>query len=181
MEKSEIISCWGDDLVRWSEAVVKSLAIPETSRTFLVEVGLPRPSDPLWIYQFEDGQQIPARMPENINHVRIGSRPRPICLDEGNCGVVVMPHLKRDMERFVNSTVEQLGVFLVLLQRLQKDPLYAENERAIVSIMEAEMRKTDAPAFQDDTCYWSVVVEEMRYFFLTDEELAALARKYRVE
>jgi hypothetical protein len=178
MEKSEILSCRGDDLVRWSEAVVNPLAIPESSKTFLVEVGLPRPSDPLWIYRFDDGQQTPARMPENINQVRIGSRPRPVCLDEGNCGVVVMPYLKRDMERFVNSTVEQLGAFLVLLQRLQKEPLYAENERAIASIMEAEMRKTDAAAFQDDTCYWSVVIEEMRYSFLTDEELEALARKY---
>jgi hypothetical protein len=181
MENSEIIRFWGKDLIQWPKTAVDTIAIPEPSRTFLAEVGLPCPKDPLWIYEVDDGRP-PVRMPENPKRVRIAHKPRPICLDEDEDGAVVMPLVKRNRERFVNSSVQQFAAFLILEESIHRELGSVGDEitssRKILSRIEETMRQTDDAALNDTDTYWSCVLEGMWYPFLSDEEIRSLAKRY---
>lgn len=181
MSFNEIIVFWGNDLVRWPRSAVDTLSIPESSRTFLAEVGLPCPKDRLFIYSFDCGQPL-VRNAENSRLVRVAHKPRPIFIDESKSGLVLMPTTGDDPQRFVNSSIEQFGAFLVLQETMLRDVTRLNDEltsgRMIVTAIEEAMRNTDSEALADEKNYWSVVIEDAWYPLLNDEELKALTKKY---
>ena len=182
MLPDEIVSFWGKDLIRWPKAAADSLGIPETSRRFLAEVGLPCPKDPLFIYAFDCGQPL-VRTAENPSYVRIAHKPRLVVLDESKGGLVFMPATRRDPDRFVNSSVEQFLAFVVLEEKMNRELARVQDEitssRAILTSIEQMMREVDRAALESEENYWSVVIEGVWYQFLSDDELEQLVKKYR--
>jgi len=178
MKETEIIKYWGaENLTRRPRAIVDQLALPPSSKSFLAEVGLPVPqNDPLWVYEFD--LHAPSRISQESSCLCISLKPRPICIIENEGGCVIMPSIEGDMQRFVNSTVEYLGAFLTVCQSHQKRLLASdgdtEQSRLIVASLREEMFEMDAMALRDENAYWAVVLEDLSYPLLTDEQLKNL-------
>ena len=179
MNEREIVEFWGsENLTRWSLEAVRDLRISETSKSFLMTVGLPSPRhDRLWEYDFNCGQ--PSRVSGEEHLVVVMSLPRPFCIDEKRDNSIVAPYVEKDMERFVNSTVEQFVAFLTVFERGRQEMRRLGNTeqepcRKVISEMEGRMKNIDPAALEGEENYWSVVLEDMRYPYLTDAELDAL-------
>jgi hypothetical protein len=164
MLPEDIVSFWGqENLKRWSESSLRDVAIPQPSKRFLIEVGLPYKED--WTLRFDAEADHLPRLPHKANCRRIGFDDFvPICLDEKRGGCVVAVETEVDgSERFINSSVERFGEFLVLYQEYRK-VARAVSEEEIVKIIpgvEERMRRADSKAFDSPNDYWPVIVEQM--------------------
>jgi SUKH-4 immunity protein len=180
MQDQEIIEFWGrENLIRFSPAEVADLALSSRSKSFLCKVGLPSPKDdPLWKYSYHFQSGKLQRMPDRKSCLCIGVEPRRICIDEQRGGCVFMPSMEGDMERFVNSTVEQFGAFLAICWGHQKALLRADGNitlsRSIFTELKQKLQEVDPAALLDENAYWAVVLEDMWYPLMTDEELENL-------
>src|SRR5690349_15424104 len=114
MTHEEIIGFWGHDrLKRWSEHSLRDVNIPESSKQFLREVGLPCKED--WTLRFDAETDKLPPLPSRGNCRQIGFDDSvPLCLDENRRGSVVAVETRTD--RFINTSVERFGEFLVLYQ-----------------------------------------------------------------
>ena len=117
----EIVNFWGkDNLKRWSERSLDDAALPRTSKWFLIEVGLPCQED--WTLRFDsEADQLPS-LPNKRHYRRIGFDDHvPVCLNEKQAGAVIAVETESGgAERFMNSSVERLGEFLVLYQEYRR-------------------------------------------------------------
>lgn len=164
MRPEEIVNFWGrENLKRWSESSLRDVAIPQSSKQFLIEVGLPYKED--WTLRFDPEAD---HLPQLANK---GSCRRiafddfvPICLNEKRDGCVVA--IETDVggsEQFINTSVECFGEFLVLYQEYRK-LARAVSEEEIMKIIpgiEERMQRADPKAFDDSNNYWPVIVEQM--------------------
>jgi hypothetical protein len=164
MLPEDIVNFWGgENLKRWSEDSLRDVAIPQASKRFLNEVGLPCEED--WTLRFDpEGDRLP-RLPDKANYRRIGFDDSvPICLDEKQDGCVVAVETEvGTSERFINSDVEHFGEFLVLYQEY-RNAARAVSEEEIVKIIPGigeRMHKADPKAFDDSNNYWPVIMEQM--------------------
>lgn len=178
MQDQEIIEFWGrENLIRFSPAEVADLALSPRSKSFLCEVGLPSPKDDrMWKYTnyyFEVGKL--QRMPDGKSCLRIGVGPRTFCIDEQRGGCVFLPFIEGDLERFVNSTVEQFGAFLTICWGRQKALLQADGNiplsRSLFAELKQKLYEVDPAALLDENAFWAVFLEDMWYPLMTDEEL----------
>jgi hypothetical protein len=164
MLPKDIVNFWGqENLKRWSENSLRDVAIPQPSKRFLIEVGLPYKED--WTLRFDSEADHLPRLPNRVNCRRIGfDDVVPVCLDEkrGGC-VVAVETAVGGSERFINSSVECFGEFLVLYQEYRKAARAVSEEEIVkfISGVEERMRKADPKAFDDPNNYWPVVVEQM--------------------
>lgn len=172
---AEIVKFWGrPNLVRSTQAALESVSLPSQAKAFLSDVGLPAPpSDRLWEYQFD--LQTLGRIPNKSSYVCISRHPRPICLDEARDGRVIMPAIDHDTERFMNSSVEKLCGFLTLVYPCKKALMTSEDDvsqsRALVTDLKEKLLELDPPAVRTEEAYWAVVLEDMWYPLMTDQEL----------
>jgi hypothetical protein len=78
------------------------------------------------------------------------------------------------MERFLNSKVEQFAEFLALSWGHQKALLRADGSITLSCSIFTELKQklfeVDPAAFLDAEAYWAVVLEDMWYPLMTDEE-----------
>ena len=160
----EIANYWGrENLKRWSESSLDDVAIPQTSKRFLIEVGLPCKED--WTLRFDPEADELPRLSNNRNCRRIGFDDFiPICLDEKCAGsVVAVETVVGGSDRFINSDVERFGEFLVLYQEYRKAARTVSEEEIlkIIPSIEDRMRNIDPKAFDDCNNYWPVIVEQM--------------------
>jgi hypothetical protein len=146
LTNKEIVAFWGEHmLARWPEALASRLRIPEASRSFLTQVGFPRQGD--WTLTFPGPSQTIARPAAQSNLAILGyDDEMAICVDEGggqaNVGIVDTAF---GSNRFVNSTIEALGAFLVLYEsyrRRARNMGEAEAMRLVESTFE-EMKAVD--------------------------------------
>ncbi|HET6325673.1 MAG TPA: SUKH-4 family immunity protein [Planctomycetaceae bacterium] len=164
MSPDRIIAFWGaDNLKRWSPATLQDVAIPQSSKQFLVGVGLPFKED--WTLRFDsEADQLP-RLPGKPHYRRIGFDDFvPICLDERRHGAVITAEVENSPpESFVNASVEQFGEFLLLYQQYRLKARTASEEEILLFIptIEERMRKADADAFSDPNNYWPEIIEQM--------------------
>jgi hypothetical protein len=164
MLAAEIVSFWGkDNLKRWSESSLDDVAIPLSSKRFLIDVGLPCKED--WTLRFDiEGDQLPP-LTNKKHYRRIGFDDLvPVCLDERRGGAVVAVETEfGGSERFVNSSVERFGEFLMLYQEYRKTARSASEEEipSIINGIEGQMCRIDPEAFDDSNNYWPLVVEQM--------------------
>lgn len=164
MPHEETVKFWGyDNLKRWPESSLRDVNIPHSSKQFLMSVGLPCKED--WTLRFDpEADQLP-RLPNKTSCRRIGfDDVVPICLDEERKGCVVA--IETDIggtERFVNSSVERLGEFLVLYQEYRKAArtLSEAEILKLIPTIEARMRQIDPKAVDDPNNYWPVIIEQM--------------------
>ncbi|MGO8843380.1 MAG: SUKH-4 family immunity protein [Methyloceanibacter sp.] len=164
MLHEDIVNFWGwENLKRWSEDSLRDVVIPQPSKQFLIQVGLPCNED--WTLRFDPEPDHVPRLPNKANYRRIGfDDDVPICLDEKRDGCVVAVETEvGGSERFINSSVERFGHFLVLYEEYRK-AARAVSEEVIVKIIpgiEERMRKADPKVFDNPNNYWPVIVEQM--------------------
>lgn len=145
------VDFWGDRLVQWSAERLQEL--PAEARDYLVNIGLPQDAE--WNFRLGDLDAVD----EDLVALLLDG-PVPICVDP-NGNVVAAEGPER--VRFVNSSVPQLGGFLVLYERYRRSvvSLGDDEAEALIASIEREMRSLD-PAAMRSEAYWDVVVEQMR-------------------
>ena len=156
-------TAWADsELVRSSPSQVEGIALDETARRILVDVGLPQSVEPL----FELRAPVRVVMSDGRTACRFGS-------DFGTDLVVVSPNGKivsvspdgSYPERFVNSNLDRFRDFLDKVTVARRRISLMMDEREIDSVLddlEASLVAADATALVDPDNWWSVVVEQMR-------------------
>jgi hypothetical protein len=163
MTHEEIVNFWGrENLKSWSESSLRDVIISQSSKQFLLEVGLPHQDD--WTLRFiSETSQIP-RVPSRSNCRIIGfDGPVPICLDERHHGSAVAVEMGIGRtERFINTSVERFAEFLVLYQeyRTAARTLSEDETLKFIPSIEERMHKVDPKAFDDRNNYWPVIIEQ---------------------
>ncbi len=165
-----------DNLTRvWPEAI-DNVNIPELSKRFLIEVGLP--NAPVLLCEFDLDAPIIPTIEEYAASLGIqfvcAQRLRRIgwdggvqlCLNEGEeSGSIIAIDIKEEHpSRFVNSSVEQLGGFLALYVddycRYRNLPEEELNSRAYE--LDAKLRSLDTPAFASGDNWWPCITQQMK-------------------
>ncbi len=163
MTRDEIVSFWGRDrLRRWSTGTLEKLAIGESAKSFLSEVGLPLCAART-IRADTGSDQLPA-LPGFGNLRRIAIvEDRPICIDESRGAIVVLVEATQQLAIDVNSDVECFGEFLTYYEKYRKSVQHFSDEQAqeLAELTAKRMRRSDIKAFADERSFWSEIVEEM--------------------
>lgn len=164
MKGTEIANFWGrENLKRWAESSLLDVRVPQSSKRFLIPVGLPYKED--WTLEF-DADSVPLpRLENRANYRRIGfDGSVPICLDEDHDGCVVAVESEIGArERFINASVECFAEFLVLYKQYRSAARTVSEEEVVEVIrgIEQSMRIADADAFHGCDNYWPVIIEQM--------------------
>jgi hypothetical protein len=165
MRDEDIIHFWGrKNLRRWFEHHLRDVAIPNSSKSFLVNVGLPLHGD--WTLRFDDeeAEDLP-RLRGISSYRRIGfDIDVPICLDERRRGCVLEAGQEFGYpERFFNSSVELFAECLIYYQQYRQ-ALETTNRdvQSTIAATEMRMRKADPQAFEDVERCWPVIMKEIR-------------------
>ncbi len=179
IEPAEFVRRWGAELVRAAPSAVQDLPVPEESRRFLVEAGLP-PKSP-WELSFTLGDRIPAlpeAVPEAANrpdlatYRRIGQDTAThICLDlarEGRLMSVGLEPWREIPIRFVSTTVPQLAEMLLLSRDFRALRKELRERRApqseideLVKSLRADLEGVDQEALADPENFFSLVLEQI--------------------
>ena len=165
MERQEIIDFWGPEkLIRWPQSATSALRVPEQSKSFLCEVGLPIQED--WNFRFDGNDRFPP-LKDKPHYRRIGiDDPMPFCLDEEGNGRVI--EVTDKLELFVNSSVELFAECLLLFQQYRNAAYGRPKEEGdqMLEITRARIETADPPALADPNTFWSLIVEQMEYELL---------------
>jgi hypothetical protein len=149
-------------------------ARPESSKQFLLEVGLPKKEllcitfemleDPLPTMEEvarAKGQSCPA---EACFFLRLGcgGHAPDFALTNDSQGKVMEVDFDPPRLRFVNSRVQHLGAFLLAYARSRvREEMSREDNLAYVASMRAELEKIDPEALSNSDNWWSLVLEQM--------------------
>jgi hypothetical protein len=170
VSNNEIIRFWGyENLRRWPERNVRDLKIADSSKTFLIEVGLPS-KEQTWTMLFDGETDTFPRLPGKPDYRTVGyDYIVPICLDESRGGIVLADEaVVNGPETFVNSSVELFGEFLVYYQqyRYTAKALSEEEVETLISRIEETMRERDGKALSSPEDWWPGILEQMKDGFL---------------
>jgi SUKH-4 immunity protein len=165
---NEITRFWGiDNLQRWDEQTVQQTNLPESSKWFLANVGLP--SKEKWTFRFDASVKDLPRLEGRPECRIIGyDYDVPICADEARAGVVVsIEDSCPNSERFVNSSVEQFGHFLTLYQEYRRIARHFTEDdldeiTGLIDNVESRMRAGDSSAFETPNNWWPTILSQMR-------------------
>lgn len=171
MTPQEFVAQWEGDLIRNTPASLESVRIPDISKQFLIEAGLPR-----WVERvemdfdrFEDElPTLPDAFPNGYDFPSDYVRYRPIgadavvllCLDEYENGSIYSIDIDGAgvSNSFVNSGVPQLAEFLLALKVVPTEgpPVnYTEEEgKAFMEELERKFKSVDPEAMRDLNNYW---------------------------
>jgi len=163
MDTKELINLWGyANLRRWLREDLDEVGIPERSKQFLVEVGLPKNED--WTLKFDLPPPGFVQLANNPTWWQIGwDDPVPICLDEVSGGAVIADASDGALPMFVNSSVEQFGMCLGLYERYRRATRdVAEDARlTAVARLESEVQRVDPEAVTSNANYWPLIIEQL--------------------
>ena len=163
MSHDDVIRFWGvENLKRWSFDDLCDAAIPNRSKQFLTQVGLPLENG--WTLRFNGESSVLPRLPGRPEYRRIGfDYDVPICLDEKKHGCVLSVE-PPDVTRYINASVEQFGICLTLYQqyRTRVQGMDEDDAQNLIRRIEDEMRRVDPTAFADPECWWLTIFEQMR-------------------
>jgi hypothetical protein len=161
---SEFEHFWGsDNLKRWRSSDLSQLTIPNSSKAFLVEVGLPKKGK--WMWEFEWVDKIDP-IEGCLRLKTIGSSyGRPIAMDESRNGCLVSAKYRNDPERYMNASVEQFAESLVEYQKLLLNGAALDGPagKDVVSSFRDRLKKVDPTAFADAENVWAYIVEDLGY------------------
>ena len=157
---------------------VEPLKIPERSKRFLLEVGLPTGEVAFGIHLNAAatlptlGELYPDRRPtldRSWDAARFLSHAYDtgVYLDEDDAGTVWNIDLTGGGNAtFVNSSVEQFGYFLAVLN--QPAPGWEDSppeaRRKMLALLRDELGRADAAALAVDDCYWAFALEDASYY-----------------
>jgi hypothetical protein len=171
MRAREFLDLWGPaEMVRVPGRDLAAVSIPDDSKDFLAEAGLPREAGlRLDFSALPDLEPLPAVLTRAKLETRVawrdlrllgGDEASYICLTPQGAIVAVWP--SESLERFVNSSIQQLAECLLAYREISKgsdhmdDETYAEDLRRYVV-------RVDPRALDDEESWWSVVVEQAGY------------------
>jgi len=176
---SEFVAQWGDDgLIRNTPAALTDIQIPQASKRFLVEAGLPAHADfGLQFERFTDEMPtLPEAFPNGYAFPPAYHSYRPIgvdyatilCLSEQDRGRIYSVDIDGHLPtRLVNSSVPHLAEFLLVFRR---DAVWAQaahptEEELMASTykMRDELTRRDPEAMHNEQSYWPQVVLGMLY------------------
>lgn len=174
---TEFAAQWGaDQLLRYEPAALEGVHIPDASKRFLIEAGLPRQAS-LELEFDLSADELPT-LPEALEEERLSAgfnRYRPIgvdtattiCLDEQDNGHIYAVDIDGTIPtRFMNSSVPQLAEFLLVfrsgagitLPKLASE----ENLEASAHALEEQFRRIDPAVFGDEDNWWPLIVMQRR-------------------
>ena len=165
-----------EDLIKANPNAVRKLKIPDESKKFLIEVGLPKQHILLCEFYLDSDEfptiheyaaQCGSQLAADLQLRRIGwDGGTEICIsEEDESGEVLVIDLKRELpDAFVNKNIETFAGFLAL---------YVEACHAYGGLTDAEMidgahrldkrlRELDPLAFQDTSTWWSSITEQLK-------------------
>jgi hypothetical protein len=165
LNNEAFVEFWGDDcLIKWELADLGTTSLPDSSKSFLMRVGLP--CNERWTLRFEKPSGRLNRLSNKPTYILIGrDGDVPICLDESRAGAVIaVEGAGMRGERFVNTSVRELAHCLVLYQNycIHGDGLPDEAVRSLATDLENQMCVIDPPAFQDSHNYWPTIIQQIR-------------------
>jgi hypothetical protein len=175
MERHEIVSFWGQDNLRcWPEQCLRDLEIPQSSKSYLINVGLPAFKDEH--FQFDPLVGNPPKLSGRPQFRTIGvmSEFIPICLDERLNGCVMSmdtemlelaKHINPSaLDRYINSNVERFAECLILFVQLRRTGRLAKDAdfSKLAKQFERDLLKVDPTVFNDPENLWAVTVWEMK-------------------
>lgn len=172
----EFAAQWGNDLVRNTPASLENIRIPDISKQFLIEVGLPRWVERLEMNfdRFEDElPTLPDAFPNGYDFPSDYVRYRPIgadpivllCLDEYSNGSIHSIDIDGAgvPNSFVNSSVPQLAEFLLALKVVPTEgppKVYTDEEAdAFTEELERKFKRIDPEAMHNSGNYWPGYLE----------------------
>jgi hypothetical protein len=165
MTRAKITNFWGpDNLARWPAASLRDVAIPDSSKSFLVEVGMPVGAD--WTLRFDVQADQVARAPKGAHCIGFDDVV-PICIDERGRVMAVEQKIGGG-ERYINSSVECFGECLVHYQRYRTSARAASEGQVqnLISMTEGRLRNADPTAFSDPDNWWPAIVEQINHGLL---------------
>jgi len=175
MERAEIVSFWGhDNLRRWPEQCLRDLEIPHSSKSYLINVGLPAFKDEH--FQFDPLVGNPPRLAGRPQFRTIGlmSEFTPICLDPRSDGCVMSmdtemlelaKHINPSaLDRHINSNVECFAECLILFVQFRRTARLATEAvfSKLMAGLERDLLKVDPAVFDDPENLWAITVWEMK-------------------
>jgi len=159
---ADVIAVWGESgVIRVPSADISGSGLPDTAQRILVDVGLPREVEYLFIYER------PARISSDHGrqHWKIGTDyGTDVCVYTDSGEVVSLSSSGQYPNRFVNSCLECFVEFLcrVVTERRKFLGLPDYEIDELVERLEAELRARDADAFEQPEHWWSVIFEQLR-------------------
>ena len=162
MHPTEIVLFWKQsNLLRWPEALLKNVAIPNSAKLFLVEVGLPSGVD--WTLRFDNATFDLLEKHSGFRQFGYDDA-TPICFRETDGAIVAVEIFPMDKVIYLNASVEAFGAFLVLYQRYRTGARQFSEEDILRTIdaTENEMHTEDPTALVSPNNYWSLILEQMR-------------------
>lgn len=172
MNLSKFEQYWGPGkLTRWDDLVLRDVAMPSASKTFLIDVGLPSPGRDIHGWQFEWNLALPLFSRDRRKLRLLGSNRgfTPVLIDETRNGCVVWNAAEGQYERFINTSVEQFATSLIVLDKHYLRALEAVNQpydvkavaRALTAL-EGSLNDIDDAALVDRNSLWSTIVQDIR-------------------
>lgn len=165
---------WGNGLIHNTAESLAQICIPEVSKRFLVEAGLPaeaglglqfdRAEDELlsMLVNFPE-DNLPADYgryyPIGVDYATI------LCLDEQDDGHIYSIDIEEQgiPTRFVNSSVPQLAEFLLVVRVVPTEGTpkrYTDAEaKAYTEELERKFKSIDPETIQNEDSYWSIYLE----------------------
>lgn len=173
----EFLNQWGaEGLLRYEPAALEGVDIPEVSKRFLVEAGLPRQAD--LELEFDLSPEELPTLPEALEEENLPAffdRYRPIgvdtattiCLDERDKGRIYAVDIDGAIPtRFMNSSVPQLAEFLLVFRDgagVTLPTLASEKElEASAQALEEQFRRIDPAVFSDEDNWWPLILTQRR-------------------
>lgn len=173
---SDFATQWNADaLMRYEPAALDGVHIPEISKHFLIEAGLPRQADLELEFDLSSDElptlpeALEEDLPARFNRYRpIGvDTATTICLDERDNGRIYAVDIDGNIPtRFMNSSVPQLAEFLLVFRNgagVELPQLASEEElEASALALEHEFRRIDPSVFSDEDNWWPLIVTQRR-------------------
>jgi hypothetical protein len=171
MKAREFLDLWGPgEMVRLPEEGLSTLSIPPDSKDFLAEAGLPREAGlRLDFSALPSLEPLPSILARRKLETRVawgelrvlgGDEASYICLTPQGAIVAVWPG--EGLERFVNSSVQQLAECLLAYREISKESDHLAEE-AYADDLRRYVLRLDPRALEDEESWWSVVVEQANY------------------
>jgi hypothetical protein len=173
MKQDEIVRFWGlQNLRRWMATDIANAAIPESAKTFLVDVGMPVQEG--WTLRFDPEADILPRLSPHSSYRRFGFDDAVrLCLDEARGGAVIAVDIVDAVapvggQWYVNRDVVRFGACLVYYEQYRAAALETSEVEieGVISATERLIRVEDPTAFEDANSWWPSIIQQMSHGLL---------------
>jgi len=166
MKPEDIVKAWRDnDLRRWPAQCLRDVAIPEPSKSFLIDVGLPafRHTEFQLDLFVGDPSRVAGR--PHLRGIGLMNKSALVCLDEQADGCVITVDLTlQDLDRYFNSSVDRFAACIILyLQWLSIAERLKPGERPELDAQfERDLVNVDPTVLNDPENFWAIIVWEIK-------------------